>query len=300
MATEELSIELRWGLPFDIFEAMRPRQWYKQGVLLLGLIYSGSLISVSAWLALIPAVLSFCLVASAVYLVNDVADREEDRQHPTKKHRPIARGAVSVPTALATAAGLVVLGFVAAIHVGWLFTGILAAYVVQNVLYSTVLRDVALADVMVIGIGFVLRAVAGVLAIAASLSPWLIVCTMLAALLFALGKRRRELAETDGEGVRNSLSIYDEDVLDQLTAAVIAGFLMAYTLYTFFRADEWMMLTLPFAYFGVFRFHLLTYNGDIDGTPESLLDDRPSLVNVSLWSVTALAVLYVLPMGGLA
>ena len=152
------------------------------------------------------------------------------------------------------------------------------------------------ADVISVAVGFVLRAIAGVVAIGVFLSPWLIVCTFLLALVLALGKRRHELgASADPERTRETLGSYTTESVDQLLTVATATLLMAYALYTFNRADPTMMLTLPFAFFGVFRYHHLVHTTEIAGRPEYLLTDRPSMLNLALWAATAVAVLYDLP-----
>ncbi|MFB6185904.1 MAG: UbiA prenyltransferase family protein, partial [Halobacteriaceae archaeon] len=232
-------------------------------------------------------------VAGAVYIFNDVNDIEEDRNHPEKQHRPIASGQVSVPTALLFASTLVVAGFGAAYLLDIAFLIILSAYAVQNILYSTHLKDIPILDVLLVAIGFVLRAIAGVVAINVFLSPWLIVCTFLLALVLAFGKRRHELAALDdiSEG-RDTLKTYSKTTLDQYLSMVTAMLLMAYVLYTFFRAERAMMLTIPFAFFGVFRYHHLLRTTDIGGQPEYLFTDRLSLINLLIWGVLTVAVLY--------
>ena len=275
---------------------IRPQQWYKQGVLLLGITFSRNLLNPEAWTAVLFAICGFTAVAGATYVINDISDVEADRRHPEKRHRPIASGQVSVPVAAAFAATLLVCGFALALAVGPLLVAVLAIYLGQNLLYSAYIKHVLFADVISVAVGFVLRAIAGVLAIGVFLSPWLIVCTFLLALVLALGKRRHELgASADPERTRGTLGSYTTESVDQLLVVVTATLLMAYALYTFFRADATMMLTLPFAFFGLFRYHHLVHTTDVAGRPEYLLTDRPSMVNLVLWAATAIAVLYGIP-----
>lgn len=275
---------------------IRPQQWYKQGVLLLGITFSRNLLNPEAWTAVLFAIVSFTAVAGATYVINDLSDVEADRNHPEKRHRPIASGQVSIPMAGAFAAALLVGGFGLALVVGPLLVAVLAIYLGQNLLYSTYVKHVLFADVISVAVGFVLRAIAGVVAIDVFLSPWLIVCTFLLALVLALGKRRHELgASPDPERTRETLGSYTTEGLDQLLTVATATLLMAYALYTFFRADSTMMLTLPFAFFGVFRYHHLVHTTEVAGRPEYLLTDRPSMLNLALWAITAVAVLYDVP-----
>jgi 4-hydroxybenzoate polyprenyltransferase len=274
----------------------RPQQWYKQGVLLLGITFSRNLLNPEAWTAVLFAIVGFTAVAGATYVINDIADVEADRNHPEKRHRPIASGQVPVPVAAAFAAALLIGGFGLALAVGPLLVAVLGTYLGQNLLYSTYIKHVAFADVISVAVGFVLRAIAGVVAIGVFLSPWLIVCTFLSALVLALGKRRHELgASADPQRTRETLGSYTAESVDQLLTVVTATLLMAYALYTFDRADPTMMLTLPFAFFGVFRYHHLVHTTEIAGRPEFLFTDRPSMLNLALWAATAVAALYGLP-----
>lgn len=272
---------------------LRPQQWYKQGILLLALVFSRHLFDLAAWVDVLTAAVAFTAVAGATYVFNDISDVEADREHPEKCHRPIASGQVSIPVAAGFATVLLIGGLATAVSVNWLVAAVLVVYMAQNALYSLFLKDVVLVDVLVVAIGFVLRAIAGVVAIDVFLSPWLIVCTFLLALVLALGKRRHELeAVDDPSATRESLGAYSGAELDQLLNMVMATLLMSYALYTFFRARPAMMLTLPFAFYGVFRYHLLVHATDVAARPEYLLTDRPMMTNLVLWSVVAIGVLY--------
>lgn len=279
-----------------LIDEVRPWQWYKQSILLIGIVFSHNLFDPAAWRAVLLGVAAFCAVAGAVYVFNDISDVEEDRQHPEKRHRPIASGQVSVPTAGLFAGTLLVLGLGVSYVVGPLFLLVVLAYLAQNVLYSLFLKEVVLVDVMLIAIGFVLRAIAGVVAIDVYLSPWLVVCTFLAALLLAIGKRRHEIrTHEDPADSRTTLGEYDAEALDQLLVVTVATLLMSYSLYTFFRAQTAMMLTLPFAFYGVFRYHHLVHTGDVGSSPGQLAFDRPFTANLVVWGLVAVAVLYGTP-----
>jgi 4-hydroxybenzoate polyprenyltransferase len=275
---------------------IRPWQWYKQGVMLLGIVFSQNLLNWDAWLSHLVGILSFTTVASATYIFNDISDLEEDRNHPEKQHRPIASGQVSIPVAAIFGFILACIGLGAAYSLEPLFLAILLTYLAQNALYSLVLKQFLFVDVLIVAIGFVLRAIAGVIAIDVLLSPWLIVSTFLLALVLAFGKRRNELeGAANPEETRNVLAEYSKNNIDQLLVMVMATLLMSYSLYTFSRTDPTMMATLPFAFFGVFRYHHLVHTTNIAGQPEYLLTDRPSVVNLILWGIVAIAVLYNVP-----
>lgn len=279
-----------------LVQAVRPWQWYKQGVMFLGILFSKHLLSVDAWISLLVGVVAFTSIAGAAYIYNDIQDLEEDRNHPEKQQRPIASGQLPVPVAASFGALLAGVGLVAAYSLGPLFLAVLVAYLGQNALYSLYLKRVLYVDVLVIAVGFVLRAIAGVVAIDVFLSPWLIVSTFLLATVLALGKRRHELElETDSGETRQVLGEYSKGNLDQLLVMTMATLLMAYSLYTFSETEYAMMVTLPFAFFGVFRYHHLVQTTAVAGHPEHLLTDGPSLLNLVSWGLLTTAILYEVP-----
>lgn len=279
-----------------LLRELRPQQWYKQGILLLGILFSRNLFSVTAWGSVLAAIGAFTAVAGAVYIINDICDREEDRKHPEKQHRPIASGQLSVTVASVAAGALLLGGLVTALVVDVLVLAVVLAYLGQNIIYSIFLKDIVLIDVLVVGIGFVLRAIAGVVAIDVYLSPWLILCTFLLALVLAVGKRRHELETvSNSDDTRESLGIYTNEELDQLLVVTIAMLLMTYALYAFFHAETTMMLTLPLVFYGVFRYHHLVHTTAVAGRPEYLLTDRPMFVTLVLWLLVTGGVLYRLP-----
>lgn len=264
--------------------------------MLFGIVFSKNLFFVSKWIFLIVGITSFTAVVGAVYVFNDIADLEEDRNHPEKQHRPMASGQVPITVGAIFGVGLSIGGLVAAYWVGLLFLAVVIAYLVQNVFYSLYFKQVILVDVIIVAVGFVLRAIAGVVAIDVELSPWLIVSTFLVALVLAFGKRRRELAEADEPvEVRFVLGEYSLETIDSLLVVVMATLLMAYSLYSFFRVDSMMMITLPFAFFGVFRYYHIVKTSEVLGHPEYLLTDRQSMLNLILWGLIAIGVLYNVP-----
>ncbi|WP_265108767.1 decaprenyl-phosphate phosphoribosyltransferase [Halosolutus halophilus] len=279
-----------------LVKEMRPWQWYKQSVLLLGLVFSKSLFDPVAVTNVALGIVAFCAVAGTTYIGNDILDVEEDRNHPRKKHRPIASGQVSVPVAVTFAFVLFVGGLALSWYIGPLFLLVVLTYLGQNAFYSSFLKEIVIVDVMVIAIGFVLRAIAGVVAIDVYLSPWLVVCTFLGALMLALGKRRHEMAvSNDPAASRSTLAEYTEETLDQLLVVVLAALVVSYSLYTFFRGGLWMMSTLPFAFFAAFRYHFLAHTQNLGGDPKFLFGDRPFLINLVVWGLLIVAVLYEVP-----
>lgn len=277
---------------------VRPWQWYKQSMVLLAIIFSGQLLNRNAQVETLMVVTGFCFLAGGVYVFNDIADLEEDRKHPRKQHRPIASGQLPVPMAVLYGFALLI----TALFLGYLTNAFVLAvfvlYLAQNILYSLWLQSIIYTDVITIAVGFVFRALAGAYAIDPTVaipSPWLIVCTLLAALMIAIGKRRVEVAHSDSNSVRRRLKEYRASVLDQALTMVSAALLMAYSLYTFFGTDRMMMLTIPFAIFALFRYLRFVHIGEDERVEQLLVADKSMLVNFGLWAMTTLTILYVLP-----
>jgi len=281
-----------------VYEA-RPWQWYKQLILYVAVVFSGSAGAVDAWVVTTLGAILFSAIASATYLLNDVKDREADRQHPRKRHRPIASGQVAPGHAVVVALLLYVCAGALSWRLDPVFFGLVGLYVGQNVLYSYGMKSLLFVDMFSISAGFVVRAVAGVVLISAPLSPWFLLCAFLAALMLAVSKRWGEQQETeDPTAVRESLSRYTDQTLEFMLWSVATMLLMAYALYTFSVSNISMMLTIPFAFYAVFWFVHLTYVNGGHSEPASLLLERASLTNFALWSLTTLAVLYWEPVEG--
>jgi 4-hydroxybenzoate polyprenyltransferase len=243
----------------------------------------------------------FCALSGAVYLLNDVADVERDRLHPVKRARPIASGALAVRTAVMIAVGL----GLAALGGSWLlgpaFLASAASYLVLNLLYSFWLKEVVIVDVLAVSLGFVIRAVAGGVAIGVAVSDWLLICTVLLALFLTLSKRRHELTSLSGAASnhRAILAEYSPYLLDQMIGVVTASCLMAYAFYT--TADETrqkfetdrLAWTIPFVLYGIFRYLYLVHQKEKGGSPtDVLLTDRPLLAAVALWAAAVVAIVY--------
>ncbi len=284
--------------PLALFLALRPKQWVKNGVLLAGLVFTLDQHHGAAdWLKVAAAVAVFCALASSIYLVNDICDIEQDRQHPRKRHRPLAAGLVSIPTAQITSAMLALIGLLGAVALGRDFAIVCIIYVVLTFAYSLYLKHIVLIDVMTLASFYVIRAAAGAVVISVEISPWLLVCTTLGALLLGLAKRRNELTTlTDAGNHRKILQEYTVEMLDQLIVIFTGCTLVAYMLYTFSsHATEQrrpMMLTIPFVIYGVLRFFYLTHKHGKGGDPSSeLLEDRGLLMCGILWAITCAAVI---------
>jgi len=236
-----------------------------------------------------------------VYLVNDIVDRESDRLHPLKARRPIASGALSVQSAATGAAAIAAAALAGSAALGWRFTAVAVAYLALQALYSVSLKHIVIMDVITIAIGFVLRDVAGAVAIDVEIGHWLLVCTILLAVFIALAKRRHEivLLAGDAAGHRPILGEYSPYLLDQMIGIVAASTLIAYIVYTVSPETQakfgtaWLGLTIPFPLYGIFRYLYLVHRREGGGSPaDLLLTDRPLLACVALWTVTVALIIY--------
>ena len=282
-----------------IARAMRPAQWLKNGDCLrrcLSLAVSCS--NRRPWPSATLAALAFCLLSSGFYLINDVRDRDADRLHPDKRLRPVAAGELAPRTAALVGAILVVLAVVGSAFLSWDLLLVFLAYASLMAAYNLGLKEIVIVDVFAIAAGFVLRAVGGAVAVDVSISPWLLMCTVLLALLIGFGKRRYELAALENAtGHRRNLNLYNRPILDQAVAVTAAGTLIAYAVYTFdsesAQYHHRMMLTIPVVAYGIFRYLYLLYLGGQGGAPETmLLTDRPLLASVAAWAVASAFLFY--------
>ena len=275
--------------------AMRPRQWSKNLLVFAGLVFAAKLGDASRWVEALAAFAAYCAISSAAYLVNDVRDREDDRLHPVKRARPIARGELSVRAALglATVLAAVALALVAAL--GPVSVAFLLAFAALQAGYTLALKHIVLLDVLAIGALFVIRAAAGAAAVDVRISPWLLLCTALLALFLALAKRRGELVLVGARQApgRPVLEGYSLELVDQLVAVVASSTVLAYSVYTLTARDSKALLaTVPFVIFGVFRYLLLVHRDDVGEEPEQvLLTDVPIILAVAGWIVSAAAIL---------
>src|SRR5919199_499740 len=277
----------------------RPKQWTKNGFVLAGVVFAHEALLASSVISALLAFVAFCALSGGVYAANDVLDVEEDRKHPLKRLRPVASGAISPRSAIVFAAALAVaglaLGFTVNPGVG--LAGV--AYLTLQVVYTTVLKHTAILDVMSISAGFVIRALAGVAAVGSPISAWLIVCTALLTLFLGFSKRRHEIASL-GDGAvshRKNLRDYSVPLLDEMMNIMISATIIAYVLYTFFEYENYYMMgSIPFVVYGVFRYMLLVHrNGG--GNPDTLLlSDRPLQVALLLWILVVMAVIYAVPL----
>ena len=279
---------------------MRPKQWIKNLFIFTALVFAEKLFELQLLARTIIAFILFCLISSCVYLINDLADMEKDRRHPIKSKRPLASGQLKPSVAIAATMVLTVASLIGSFSLSLLFGLIALAYLLLMIAYSFALKDIVILDVLTLALGFVLRAVAGAVAIAVPISPWLYVCTTLLALFLGFGKRRHELIllEEGADEHRAILREYTPRLLDEMIAIVTSAAVMAYSLYTFsapnLPPNHSMMLTIPFVLYGIFRYLYLIHIKNKGGSPEEiLLEDLPLLIDIVLWGITVVAILYV-------
>jgi 4-hydroxybenzoate polyprenyltransferase len=286
----------------QVFKLLRPSQWIKNGVVLAGLVFSGQVLARELQLIALQALAAFCLLSSAVYALNDIIDIERDRSHPLKKNRPLASGKLPVYFAVVISFALAVCGLILAWSINNSLFYVSVIYLVLNILYTLKLKDVVIIDVMSIAAGFVLRALAGAVAIQVEFSSWLLISTFVLALFLALGKRRHELLllEADASSHRKILDKYSAYLLDQLISVVTASTVITYLFYTLSSEvqhrlnTEYLFVTVPFVIYGIFRYLFLVHKEDKGGSPTSvLLNDRPLLLDVLLWLASVIVILYI-------
>jgi 4-hydroxybenzoate polyprenyltransferase len=285
----------------NLLKTMRPKQWPKNVFIFTALVFVEQLFTLVPLLKTIAAFVLFCLMSSAVYIINDLVDIEKDRQHPTKRLRPLPSGQLKPSVAIAAGVLIPLVTLPFSFLLNLYFGFVVLAYFLTMTVYSFVFKNIVILDVLTVAAGFVLRAVAGAVVISVPISPWLYVCTTLVALFIGFSRRRHELillAENANEH-RASLNEYSLPLLDQMTAVVTSATIIAYSLYTFsapnLPPNHTMMLTIPFVLYGLFRYLYLIHVENKGGTPEEIfLSDLPMMIALGLWGLAVIAVLYFL------
>lgn len=284
-----------------LLRSFRPSQWAKNVFVLAPLFLAQKLGDSQALQTALLALLAFCMASSAVYLINDIRDREQDRKHPLKRNRPLASGDLSVGVALGATAGLIAATVVVGTRLNILFLGIVLGYLVLNLLYTLWLKRVVILDVMIIAVGFVLRVAGGASAIQVELSAWLFLCTIFVALFLAFSKRRHELVQLadSPSAQREVLHQYSAPFLDQMINVVTASTVISYALYATSPmtvakiGTNSLVLTVPSVLLGIFRYLYLIYQRSDDRSPtEALLRDAPFMINVAIWGLMVLWIVY--------
>lgn len=285
----------------SIIKISRPSQWIKNLIIFAAIIFAGEAASFESLTPVILAFVSFCLISSAMYIINDITDKKNDQNHPVKKNRPLASGALKVSTALIFA----VIFAIASIAISFTINNdtliILICFFLFNILYSVALKKIVILDVMAIALSFVLRAYAGAMAASVPASKWLFLNTLLLALFLGFGKRRHELLllETNASSHRKILDKYSPYLLDQLIGVVTPAVVVIYIMYTFSAevstklGTENLYYTIPFVIYGIFRYLYLIHKEEKGGSPTNvLITDIPILVTVILWILTVILILY--------
>lgn len=280
----------------NLIISMRPRQWFKNFFIFAALIFAKDFTDLNKVLISFAAFFLFCFASSAVYLINDVIDLEYDKQHPTKSKRPIASGKISVKTALVFFIFLSAGAIAGSFCINNYFGASLAGYIALNILYSVALKRMVIIDVITIALGFVIRVVAGALAIRVYFSPWLIFCTFFLTLFLAVSKRKSELIFYQNEqSARPVLSQYSLEFIEKINTVVFSSVLISYALYTFSSVHGvWLMTTIPVVLYGLLRYFFISDKKRIpdDGPSDDLLRDRPLQLTILIWVIMLLFIIY--------
>lgn len=278
----------------ELIISMRPKQWYKNLVIFIGIVFSLNLLNINLWIDVIGAFAIFCALSGSMYIINDIIDIEKDKNHPKKRLRPIASGKLKSNYAVMSVIILVILSFAASYLINSLFLITALTFFILLLVYSLFLKQLIIVDIMIISTGFVLRAIAGCLAVGVLISPWLIICAFLLALFLGIGKRRHELVLL-GDNATNHRKIldgYSTEMLDQMINITTSALIMSYSIYTFFTGKLAIMLTIPFAFYGLFRYIYLVHAKNFGGEPEMLFKDKGMILSMTLWILLVIIVLY--------
>ena len=274
---------------------IRPKQWYKNLLVFLPLIFSGNIGNAVAIGQAVLAFASFCALSSATYVINDYADKKKDRLHPEKCNRPIASGAVGIIEALIMVVVLIAVGFGISLLLPINFLYAALGYFVLSQLYTMWLKHEAFADILTIATNFVIRAVAGAFAITVWVSPWLVLGVFFLALFLLLGKRKTEimLLKDEAHLQRKTLSSYSPEVVSRLSALATTALVISYTLFAFFGEHQLLFITLPIALYSIFRYESFISTGNkIARQPEYVFTDIRMLIGMILWGVLTIGALY--------
>lgn len=278
----------------ELIISMRPKQWYKNLIIFIGIVFSLNLLNLNLWIDAISAFAIFCAISGSIYVINDIIDIDKDKNHPKKRLRPIASGKLKANYAIISVIILVALSFSVSYLINILFLISVLTFFILLLVYSLFLKHLIIVDVMIISTGFVLRAIAGCLAVGVLVSPWLIICAFLLALFLGIGKRRHELVLL-GDNAANHRKIldgYSTEMLDQMINITTSALIMSYSLYTFFTGKLAIMLTIPFAFYGLFRYIYLVHAKNFGGEPEMLFKDKGMILSMGLWVLLVIIVLY--------
>lgn len=285
----------------DIFKSLRPKQWTKNLFMFAGLLFSKNIFNPPLLFKVTGAFFIFCLLAGSIYILNDLADLEEDRRHPLKRLRPIASGRLKPIQATAALMIFVIFSLTLSYRLSFSFFMVTVSYLLLQVAYSFWLKHIVILDVLVVAGGFFLRVIAGAVVAEVEMSSWLFICTIFLSLFLTLSKRRYDLAEIGAKAQehRKVLGEYSSHLLDQMISMITASTLVAYALYTMSEetvkkfGTKNLIFTIPFVLYGIFRYLYLIYQKGKGGNPENILiTDMPIMVDIVLWVVAIGLILY--------
>ncbi|EOU1683670.1 decaprenyl-phosphate phosphoribosyltransferase [Clostridium perfringens] len=292
---EKLNNKIEKSFIINLLKLMRPKQWIKNFFVFGALIFSYSFLNLNKTIAALIAFILFCLISSTVYIMNDILDVEKDRIHPKKRFRPIASGAISIKQAIIALVVLLAISMISSFMINKGLFFILVLYFINNIFYSFKIKNIVILDVISIAVGFILRVIAGGVAIDVSLSGWILLCTFFISLFLGFEKRRNEIIKLEGKANehRKILDDYSDELLKQFSDITLTCTVISYAMYTFVAYENaYMMITNIFVVYGLFRYKYLSMKKGEGGSPtETVLTDKSIIIDVILWVITSIIIL---------
>ncbi|MGV1059773.1 decaprenyl-phosphate phosphoribosyltransferase [Clostridium perfringens] len=292
---EKLNNKVEKSFIINLLKLMRPKQWIKNFFVFGALIFSYSFLNPNKTIAALTAFIMFCLISSTVYIMNDILDVEKDRVHPKKRFRPIASGAISIKQASIALVVLLAISMISSFMINKGLFFILVLYFINNIFYSFKIKNIVILDVISIAVGFILRVIAGGVAIDVSLSGWILLCTFFISLFLGFEKRRNEIIKLEGKANehRKILDDYSDELLKQFSDITLTCTVISYAMYTFVAYENaYMMITNIFVVYGLFRYKYLSMKKGQGGSPtETVMTDKSIIIDVILWVITSVVIL---------
>lgn len=292
---EKLNNKVEKSFIINLLKLMRPKQWIKNFFVFGALIFSYSFLNPNKTIAALIAFILFCLISSTVYIMNDILDVEKDRVHPKKRFRPIASGAISIKQASIALVVLLAISMISSFMINKGLFFILVLYFINNIFYSFKIKNIVILDVISIAVGFILRVIAGGVAIDVSLSGWILLCTFFISLFLGFEKRRNEIIKLEGKANehRKILDDYSDELLKQFSDITLTCTVISYAMYTFVAYENaYMMITNIFVVYGLFRYKYLSMKKGQGGSPtETVMTDKSIIIDVILWVITSVVIL---------
>ncbi|MDH2337437.1 decaprenyl-phosphate phosphoribosyltransferase [Clostridium perfringens] len=292
---EKLNNKVEKSFIINLLKLMRPKQWIKNFFVFGALIFSYSFLNLNKTIAALIAFILFCLTSSTVYIMNDILDVEKDRVHPKKRFRPIASGAISIKQASIALVVLLAISMISSFMINKGLFFILVLYFINNIFYSFKIKNIVILDVISIAVGFILRVIAGGVAIDVSLSGWILLCTFFISLFLGFEKRRNEIIKLEGKANehRKILDDYSDELLKQFSDITLTCTVISYAMYTFVAYENaYMMITNIFVVYGLFRYKYLSMKKGQGGSPtETVMTDKSIIIDVILWVITSVVIL---------